>query len=343
MRAAPRPLAGLAVVAALIAATPRLDSQAPPASATPPLVTGVEAVGMTVSNMERSVAFFTNTLSFRPLSDVEVSGDEYDRLHGLFASRLRIVRLALGDEQIELTEYLTPRGRAVPADSRSNDLWFQHVAIIVSDMDAAYAQLRRHHVEQASPEPQRLPDWNPAAGGIRAFYFKDPDGHPLEILQFPPGKGDARWQRAGGPLFLGIDHTAIVVSDTAASLAFYRDRLGLRLAGESVNYGPEQERLNAVFGARLRISALRAATGPGVEFLEYLSPRNGRRGPDIQANDVTHWETTVRTWSSEAIFERLRGRWLVSPSIVAIRAQDRTIRSLLARDPDGHALKVVER
>src|SRR5262245_17083266 len=80
-------------------------------------------------------------------------------------------------------------------------------------------------------------------------------------------------------LFLGIDHTAIVVNSTEASLACYRDTLGLRVVGQSENYGPEQERLNNVFGARLRITTLRAPAGPGVELLEYLTPRDGRPAP----------------------------------------------------------------
>jgi catechol 2,3-dioxygenase-like lactoylglutathione lyase family enzyme len=341
----PRPplLAGLAVVAALAATA--ITRSAPRAAGPTPLARAVEAVGMTVANMDRSVAFFTDVLTFRKVADDEVSGEAYDRLHGVFASRLRIVRLRLGGEEVELTEYLTPRGRPVPIDSRSNDRWFQHVAIIVSDMDAAYAHLRRHGVEHSSPEPQRLPDWNPAAGGIKAFYFKDPDGHPLEILQFPTGKGDPKWARAGGRLFLGIDHTAIVVGDTEASLRFYRDLLGLRLAGQSVNYGPEQERLNAVFGARLHISGLRADAGPGVEFLEYLSPRNGRPSSSIQANDLAHWETTVTTTDAYHAFDQLRtGDWLISPAVVAVGAPGRAAaNSILVRDPDGHSVKVVER
>jgi catechol 2,3-dioxygenase-like lactoylglutathione lyase family enzyme len=314
-----------------------------PAATPPPLVRGVEAVGMTVSDMERSVAFFTDVLTFEKVSDDETAGSEHDRLLGLFGVRTRVVRMRLGTEEIELTEFLTPRGRPVPVDSRSNDRWFQHVAIIVSDMDAAYARLRQHRVEHASPEPQRLPDWNPSAGGIKAFYFKDPDGHPLEILQFPAGKGDPRWQETGR-LFLGIDHTAIVVSDTDASLRFYRDVLGLRVAGESTNYGPEQERLNSVFGARLHITALRAARGPGVEFLEYLSPRNGRPAAGIQPNDLAHWETTVATGDEALALERLlmdRVR-LVSPSIARL-SRPAGAQALLVQDPDGHAVKVVQR
>jgi catechol 2,3-dioxygenase-like lactoylglutathione lyase family enzyme len=332
----------LIVVAAFIAwslppATPRAASL--------PIAQSVDAVGMTVSDMDRSVAFFKDVLTFELVSDVEVSGQEYDRLQGVFGTRMRIVRMRLGDEQIELTEYLAPRGRPIPVDSRSNDLWFQHVAIIVSDMDAAYARLRRHKVEHASPEPQRLPDWNPAAGGIRAFYFKDPDGHPLEILQFPVGKGDPKWHSSSGRLFLGIDHTAVVVSDTNASLRFYRDVLGLRVAGESTNYGPEQERLNNVLGARLHITGLRAAAGPGIEFLEYLSPRNGRPASGIESNDIGHWETTMTNRDAIAAFAELQqGRVLfVSPSVVSFGGDRPRTKGFLVRDPDGHAVKVIER
>src|SRR5437762_4842351 len=68
----------------------------------------------------------------------------------------------------------------------------------------------------------------------------------------------------------------------------------MRVAGESENYGTEQEHLNNVFGARLRITALRAAAGPGIEFLEYLTPRDGRPIPaDEHANDVVYRETIL--------------------------------------------------
>ncbi|MGH8066758.1 MAG: VOC family protein, partial [Candidatus Entotheonellia bacterium] len=219
-----------------------------------PVIEAVEAVGMTVADMERSVRFYSGVLSFEKVSDVEVAGSGYEHLQGVFGLRMRVVRMRLGEEGIELTEYLAPRGRPIPVDSRSHDRWFQHIALIVRDMDRAYQWLRQHNVEHASSGPQRLPDWNPNAGGIRAFYFKDPDGHPLEILQFPPGKGDPKWHQPTDRLLLGIDHTAIVVRDTEASLKFYRDTLGFTVVGESENYGPEQEHLNNVFGARLRIT-----------------------------------------------------------------------------------------
>jgi catechol 2,3-dioxygenase-like lactoylglutathione lyase family enzyme len=234
----------------LVLAVPQLITQQALAQQNPALVDGVDAIGITVSDMDRAVDFYSKVLTFEKVSDTEVAGEIYEHLEGVFGLRMRVVRMRLGDEFIELTEYLAPKGRPIPVDSRSNDRWFQHIAIIVSDMDKAYAWLRQNKVEHASSGPQRLPDWNKNAAGISAFYFKDPDGHPVEVLEFPSDKGLKKWHRphSSDKLFLGIDHTAIVVWDTDASIKFYRDLLGMEVAGESENYGTEQEHLNNVFG-----------------------------------------------------------------------------------------------
>jgi catechol 2,3-dioxygenase-like lactoylglutathione lyase family enzyme len=312
-----------------------------------PLVEQVGAIGMTVSDMDASIEFYSKVLSFEKVSDVELTGEDYERLEGVFGLRMRVVKMRLGDELIELTEYLAPKGRPVPLDSRSNDRWFQHIAIITSDMDKAYAVLRQNKVEHASTGPQRLPDWNKNAAGIKAFYFRDPDKHWLEILQFPEGKGDVKWQRKDR-LFLGIDHTAIVVGNTEASLKFYRDVLGLHIAGTSENYGTEQEHLNNVFGARLRITSLRAGNGgPGIEFLEYLAPRDGRPAPsDERASDLFHWQTTLVVNAADIFAQNLlAGNFrFVSPGVVAITdGRLGFSKGLLARDPDGHVMALVER
>jgi catechol 2,3-dioxygenase-like lactoylglutathione lyase family enzyme len=309
-------------------------------------VDGVDAIGISVSDMTRSLAFYTEVLDFKQVSQSEQSGDAYEHLTGVFGLHIKVVRLQLGAEFIELIQYLAPRGRPIPVDSRSNDVWFQHIAIIVSDMDKAYAQLRAHNVEHASPGPQRLPDWNPNAGGIQAFYFRDPDGNHLEILQFPEGKGDPKWREQTDRLFLGIDHTAIVVDDTENSLRFYRDSLGLRIAGTSENYGIEQERLNNVFGARLRITALTASHGPGIELLEYLAPRTGRPMPtDTSTNDLWHWQIQVTTTDIGTIYDALRAQHyeLISSGTIDMPENEQnSVRGLMARDPDGHALLLIQ-
>jgi catechol 2,3-dioxygenase-like lactoylglutathione lyase family enzyme len=316
-----------------------------PASAQ--LVKSVDAVGITVSDIDRSVEFFSKVLSFEKVSHIEVMGSEYERLQGVFGARMRIARMRLGEEFIDLTEYLTPRGRPIPVDSRSNDQWFQHIAIVVSDMDKAYQQLRAHKVQHTSTGPQRIPDWNKAAAGIKAFYFKDPDGHNLELIYFPSGKGNPKWQQANGGLFLGIDHTAIAVSDTARSLEFYRDVLGLKLAGESENYGIEQEHLNHVFGSRVRISGLKAPSGPGIEFLDYLVPRDGRpMPPETRANDLWHWQTAIRVGRADAAADKLKSARVRFVSLGVTTIPDRALgiaKGFIVRDPDGHGLQLIER
>src|SRR5213596_2983165 len=279
----------------------------------------VKSVGMTVSDMDRSVAFYSE-LAFQKVSDVEVLGEQYEHLEGVFGARMRIVRMQLGNEYLDLTEYLTPRGRLIPADSRSNDLWFQHIAIVVRDMDQAFEKLRALKVQFVSTGPQTLPASLPAAAGIKAFYFRDPDQHNLEIIYFPTGKGDPRWQEKTDNLFLGIDHTAVGISNTDASLKFYRDLLGLRKAGESENFGTEQEHLNQVFGAHLHITGMRASAGPGIEFLEYLTPRDGRPRPaDIHANDIVHWQTMVVTDDVDLLAKKLADTHVVSSGVIVMR------------------------
>src|SRR6266852_5736849 len=334
-------------VLSLVLVVPQVFARQALAQQGPALVDGVDAIGITVSDMDRAVDFYSEVLTFEKVSDTEVAGENYEHLEGVFGLRMRVVRMRLGDEFIELTEYLAPKGRPIPVDSRSNDRWFQHIAIIVSDMDKAYARLRQNKVGHASSGPQRLPDWNKNAAGISAFYFKDPDEHPVEVLQFPPDKGADKWHRPTDRLFLGIDHTAIVVWDTDASVRFYRDLIGMHIAGESENYGTEQEHLNNVFGARLRITALRGNNGPGIELLEYLAPRDGRPFPtDEQANDIVHRHTILITPDADAAAHTLQTNKasFVSSGVVANPTGQLAFKkALLVRDPDGHVIEIEEK
>lgn len=308
-------------------------------------VTKVMAVNITVRDMDRSLQFYTNVLGFQKLADTAISGTAPEQLMGLFGLHARVARLQLGDETIELTDYLTAGGRSIPEDARSNDLYFQHIAIVVSDMDRAFRQVKAAHAEFVSTAPQTLPATIPAAAGIRAFYFHDPDGHNLELIYYPKGKGQEKWQHGGEKLFLGIDHTAIGVSNTEKSQFFYQDLLGIERKGDSWNRGTEQEHLNNVEGASLHITGYRAAAGPGIEFLEYLHPGPGRAFPaDTRANDIWHWHTILQTTNAEALYHMLKAQRAVFVSRELVRQQrgGRTISSFMVRDPDGHALLITE-
>ena len=308
----------------------------------------VNTVSITVSDMDQALGFYTEVLDFKKISDIELYGEPYEQLFGLFGLRMRVAQLKLGGETIELIDYLTPGGRPIAVDSRSNDLWFQHIAIVVGDMEKAFERLREHHVQYVSTAPQTIPVSNKAAAGIRAFYFRDPDQHNLELIYFPPDKGNPKWQLANDAVFLGIDHTAIAVSNTSRSLDFYRDLLGLELAGESYNIGTEQAHLNNVENASLHITSLKAPQGPGVEFLQYLEPKTGNPYPsDTRADDLWQWHTTLEVSDLAQLQQTMQDQKIaqVSTKLVGVPELQSLgyTRGLMVRDPDGHAVMLVER
>jgi catechol 2,3-dioxygenase-like lactoylglutathione lyase family enzyme len=304
-------------------------------------VTKVESIGITVKEMDRSLKFYTEVLGFKKISDAEYKGDSFEKLQGVFGLNIRVARLQLGEEFIELTDYLTTGGRSIPEDAKSNDLFFQHIAIVVSDMDKAFQQVKKYNVEYVSTAPQTLPKTIPAAEGIKAFYFHDPDNHNLELIYFPKGKGQDKWQRSNGKIFLGIDHTAIGISNTENSHQFYSNLLGIERKGDSWNKGIEQERLNNVEGASLHITGYRATEGPGVEFLQYLSPGPGKVYPkDSRSDDLWYWQTVLIVDDAEVLYYKLKkaNAVFVSKELVHQQVSGEYYRSFIVRDPDGHAL-----
>ena len=106
-------------------------------------MSNIKYIGMTVADIEQSVKFYAEVLSFQKIKDIEVWGEDWEKLQGLFGLRMRIVQMQLGREIISLIEYITPQGRPIPVNSRSNDRWFQHIAIAVRDIDKAYQHLHQ--------------------------------------------------------------------------------------------------------------------------------------------------------------------------------------------------------
>lgn len=302
--------------------------------------------GITVKDMSTAVKFYSEVLGFQKISDEEFSGHDWEQLKGIFGLHMRVVIMQLGDEQIELTDYLTSGGRRIPEDQKPNDLFFQHIAIVVSDMDKAYLQLRKYNVEFVSTAPQTLPATIVPAAGIKAFYFHDPDNHTLELIYFPKGKRQAKWQQQNENIFLGIDHTAIGISNTKNSLQFYQSLLGIEKKGESFNYGMEQEHLNNVEGASLHITGLRADAGPGIEFLQYLKPGAGKSYPsDTKADDLWFWQTTLYVQDIANTYHKLRSTnyHFFSKDLTTLKdANGKKYKAFIVKDPDGHAMLIRE-
>ncbi|MCC5647678.1 VOC family protein [Nostoc sp. CHAB 5824] len=306
----------------------------------------IRAIGLTVTNCDRSLNFYTQALLFELVSDITIEGEDYSDLEDITRAKIRIVTLRLGDEFIKLMEYLNVKGKPIPSDSQSNDLWFQHLAIVVSNMDRAYAHLRSFPVEPISVAPQTIPPENEASGGVCAFKFKDPDGHDLELIWFPPDKGKEKWHQKNHRLFLGIDHSAIAVSNTEQSLHFYRDLLGMQIDSRSLNWRPTQARLDNLPGAEVRITALRPIQdGVGIELLDYVVPGKGRPIPsDWKSWDIAKVQIELVVNNLEQLVDKLQQNQVQFVSSRIVQFSDRSFayrQGCLVKDPDGHSILLI--
>ncbi len=224
------------------------------AAATVALAARIAGLRRSVADLDRAVAFYRGALGF------EIAGGE--------AHRARSVRLELGSEWIEL---VAVDAGAVPPPAFAPDTRFQHAAIVVRDMAAAWCRLMAFDPVTITVDgPQRLPA---SAGGVTAFKFRDPDGHPLELIALPSGTGDSRWQRPSDALTLGIDHFALVVADADVSIGFYAG-LGFELTARQTNRGEEQARLDGLAAPVVDVIALAipAMPTPHLELLCYRHP-----------------------------------------------------------------------
>ena len=336
--------------------------------------------GLSCHQLDRTSAFFTQALGFEPCGEpLRLEGGPYPTLLGLPGASLRLQRLRIGHELVELCQVLDPGplgrpGRPFPADSRSNDLWFQHLCLVVDSLQEALERLRawtpvRTGSTQVSGDipadagsgwsaissaPQRLPDWNRNAAGIVAFKFRGPEGHPLELLQFPADKGEARWHRPNAlsveavGTVLGIDHSAIGIANTPRSARFYGELLGLRQTSDGENSGPEQDGLDGLPDVRLRISAQRCPQGPGIECLDYRRPSGGRPlPPDLGPQDAAHWQLRLRLSDLDFVAQTASayGGRLISPGMIDLGEQAPLFgaqRALQLADPDGHRLQLLQ-
>lgn len=306
----------------------------------------IRAIGLTVTNVNRSLNFYTQALGFEAVSDITIEKQNYSDLVGVPGAKIRIVTLRLGDELIKLMEYLNVEGKPIPSDSQSNDLWFQHLAIVVSDMDRAYDHLRPFPVTPISVSPQTIPPENEASGGVRAFKFKDPDGHDLELIWFPPDKGKDKWHQNTNRLFLGIDHSATAISNTEQSLHFYRDLLGMQIDSRSLNWGVTQTRLDNLPAAEVKITDLRPVRdGVGIELLDYILPGEGRPIPSNRKScDIAYMQIEFVVNNLELLVDKLQqnGVQFISPRIVQFADNLFPYKQgCLVKDPDGHAVLLI--
>lgn len=276
----------------------------------------IACFGLTTPDATRLAEFYAAAFGCRCGSSERLEGMAFERLMGVAGGAQRQL-LTAGAEIIELLQFDDP-GASYPPNPSPLERTFQHFALVVPDMHRAL--LRLQGVAGWTPiscsGPQRLPA---SAGGVTAFKFRDPDGHPLEFLEFPAAQTPARWREHTGTAgILGIDHSAISVADTARSMAFYRD-LGFSPTANTLNQGEEQSALDGIPHPEVEVTALTAHhPAPHLELLCYRSDASRGSGA-AAANDVAATRLTIE-------IDILDGH---APP------------QALLRDPDGHRLQLL--
>lgn len=305
----------------------------------------IDSILFLVCDMETACPFFCQVLGCKEIWRTDEPGSLLRRLYKLPDQKMTLVKLSLGKEFIYLMHVNALHIKPYPLNVRGHDLIFQHMAIVVSNMEKAHSKLMQHGIEGISVHPQTIPEWNRAAAGIQAFYFRSPSRYPFELIYFPPGKGDPRWQEKTTQLFLGIDHTAITVADTETSRKFYCDLFHFVPIGESLNYGETQEKLSGVPGAKVQITSLHSPNkeGIGLEFLHYLNlksthPPFSQLLPHEQARIHLIVEIDDLADQKKKLHEMKIP--ILSEGEMHLDGQMRA--SCVISDPDGHRLLLVE-
>jgi len=306
----------------------------------PPAV--IDRITLIVSDLDRAEDDYVRTFgcSVERRTEIEPS------LTGVLCirrARGRRSSLRLGRERIELLEFTDSMGRPYPPDSTSTDLWFQHMAIVVNDITDAHKRVmaNRHFRPISRNGPVRLPD---DSGGVTAFKFRDRDGHPLELLAFPEGRVPRAWRTADGTgSFLGVDHTAIAVSDSARSAKFFSSVFRFSVGTRTENCGPEQDSLDDVDD--IHVSVTRLAPDLPAPRLELLHYHAGTRRPipdDTASNDVVATHSVIRVAALDLVGAALarRGTPLAGDDLMTLHGG---IRAALLSGPDGHRFLAEER
>jgi catechol 2,3-dioxygenase-like lactoylglutathione lyase family enzyme len=304
-------------------------------------VTQLTSVSLTVADIAEIAAFYRDSLGLKVGPAQTLEDPAWNSLLGLEpGARVRAADVVIGQQTIQLTA-IDPRGKPYPPERASNDQWFQHFALVCRDIAQVAAQLTGGSPGVITKGAPVLLPHN--TGGVTAFKFRDPEGHPLELISFPDGVGAPVWQGMPGKGILGYDHTAVSVTNVERSTAFYTDLLGFHVGGRSLNRGPEQDRLDGLAGCEVDVLALKPATDatPHVELLRYRTPRGRASAAEVAANDVASARQIHKVADLASLIGRLEshGAKFVSPGLVTLKDGGKAVS---IRDPDGHMLVLKE-
>jgi catechol 2,3-dioxygenase-like lactoylglutathione lyase family enzyme len=150
-------------------------------------ILAADHTGITVSNLERSLAFWRDVLGFELSHTADQTGEMAREITGVAGAVIKLaVVKAPGGHKIELLEYLAPMDRKQHVDLTPCDVGFVHIALIVDDLKAILSAINKSSWKAAG-RPQTLQS-GPNAGK-RVVYVRDPDGTTIEFMQTPSDIG----------------------------------------------------------------------------------------------------------------------------------------------------------
>jgi len=300
-------------------------------------VTRLLRVSITVADLAGMTAFYRDGLGLEVGPEQKLGDPAWNRLLGLDeGTTARAADVAVGQKILKLVAF-DPPGAPYPPERASNDQWFEHVALVTGDISAVWERLMRKSPEVITEgAPVLLP---PNTGSVTAFKFRDPEGHPLELIFFPAGVGDPLWHQGTSAGIRGYDHTAVSVMDVDRSVAFYEGLLGFHIGGRSLNTGPEQDRLDGLSGCKVDVVALQPAevATPHVELLHYRTPPGRTASRVVMANDLAAARQVHAVDDLVGLVRLLEAADspFVSPGIVTLKDGGK---AAAVRDPDGHMI-----
>jgi len=132
-------------------------------------------VGLTVKNLDRSVAFYRDIAGMTETWRYDVTGKEHGMLTNNPNATLKGVHLTAGPITLQLLEY--QQGGGATLDLHHNNIGSPHFCFYIADVDAKYEELKsRGDVIITSGIVEIAPK-------VRSFYTEDPDGVPVEFLE----------------------------------------------------------------------------------------------------------------------------------------------------------------
>jgi len=146
-------------------------------------VLAADHTGITVSNLERSLAFWRDVLGFEFSHRTQQSGQFAEEITGVTGAQLSLAVVKAPGHKIELLEYHAPADRKSTNDLRPCDVGHAHIALTVDDLDAVLHRIAASGWKTAG-SPQTLTT-GPNTGK-RVVYVRDPDGNTIELMQPPP-------------------------------------------------------------------------------------------------------------------------------------------------------------